>query len=191
MDDWSPEPSDASFDAYLRGDRKFWEIDADLTTHLQELGIAKTRWKPMIKAAMESFVENTYRAAAVDQSSVPAVRMSGPEAPRIWVHTENLFVAFVQKTEDNADQGGRLFNALSEALLDWNPPFLPTVLAFARGVVARGGFRSESITLSDHLLQAGWMFHSVSGAADERTDRLRRIIRTTIEPAHRSASSPR
>jgi Response receiver domain len=176
MEDWSPTPSETTLDAFLRNDRKTWCADKDLRAELEARGIARDKCTQMVRAALESFIETAYRTSTVTPDALPVIQMSAPDAPRIWVHTENLFVAFVQKTEDNSAQGGLVFDALQEALKDWNPPYLPTVLAYARGVVARGGFRSENITLSDPLLQAGWMYHSICGAAEERSDRLRGLF---------------
>ena len=182
MEDWVPTPSEATLDALLRGDRKTWCADTDLRGELEARNVPKNKRSKMIEAAIESFVGTTYKTDAADPGTLPRLQMSALDAPRLWVHTDNLFVVFVQKTEDNSTQGRMVFDALSEALQNWNPPYLPTVLAYARAVVARGGFRSETITLSDPLLQAGWLFHSVSGTEDERADRLRGLFERAVEP---------
>jgi Response receiver domain len=173
--DWHPELSKDTLDSFLTGDRK-WSGDTDLRAELKRRGISPGESGRMIEAALESFLIDAFAVGPVDPSDLHHVNMSGAGSPRLWVHTENLFIALLSKTEENALDGAEVFLALTEALEDWNPPYLPMVLAFARGAVARGGFRRESIALSDPLLQAGWLYHAVAGEDTERTDRLRGLF---------------
>lgn len=176
MEDWSPTPTGATLDALLRGDRKAACSDAEMRGQLEQRGVDRAQCSMMIEAAIESFLAEVYRAAPIAAQHLPAVGMSEAGKSSKWVRADNLFVAFVQKTAENALQGGQVFGALEEVLKDWTPAYLPTVLSFARGVVSRGGFRSEGKTLSDPLLQSGWLYHSVTGAEDERPDRLRGLF---------------
>lgn len=176
LEDWSPAPSGTTIDAFLRGDRKAACSDAELRGQLEQRGVDRGRCSALIEAAIESFLADAYRLEPEVADRLPSIEMNATEGPSRWVRADNLFVAFVQKTAENASQGEQVFGALEQALKDWNPPYLPTVLSYARGVVSRGGFRMEERTLSDPLLQAGWLYHSVSGAEPERPDRLRGLF---------------
>ncbi len=175
LNEWTPSPSQPTLDAFLRSDQA-WEADTDLRRELEDLGVPEVERARMIEAAIESFISEKYRPARIEGSIPPVVQASGPDSPRLWIQSGNLFVAFLRKTDENILQGDEVFSALREALENWDPPYLPMMLAYARGVVARGGFQSEAHALSDPLLQAGWLYHAVSGDDFERADRLRELF---------------
>ncbi|MHC5537712.1 response regulator receiver domain [Singulisphaera rosea] len=175
LEDWAPNPSKSVVDAYLRGDSS-WANDQELLKGLEGRSFEIPVRNRMVEAAIESFLLKAYKAEPTASSSSPPIRMSGEGASRLWVQTGNLFVAFLGKSDENALQGDAVFQALGEALEDWSPPYLPMVLSYARYLIARGGLQAEAATLSDPLLQAGWLYHAVSGADDERADRLRELF---------------
>jgi hypothetical protein len=177
LEEWDPSISDAVIDAFLIGDIKQWKSDAKLRQELTDLKVDRNKHGVLIEAAIETFLlEDRFRARAVDTESMPRMSTNSSDSAHIWAYTENLFVAFVQKTPENSSEGALVFDALRGAIEDWNPPYLPMVLSYARGAIARGGFRSEAITLSNPLLQAGWLYHAVAGHDEERSDRLRGLF---------------
>lgn len=97
-----------------------------------------------------------------------------------WVYTTNLFVACVQKTADNLNDGGQVFAALEAALCDWQPDFMVSAIAYARAQFARGGFQLERLAMSNQKLKSGWLFHAWSGSPDEQTGRLRALFERLI-----------
>lgn len=175
LEDWEPSPSKSVVDAYLRGGDS-WASDRELLKGLEGRPIEEQVHRRMLEAAIESFLLRTYKADPIVSEPPPQIQMSGAGASKLWIQTGNLFVAFLSKSDENSLQGEVVFQALGEALEDWNPPYLPMVLSYARCLVARGGLQAEAATLSDPLLQAGWLYHAVSGADDERADRLRALF---------------
>jgi len=173
--DWTPELSTATIDSFIRGDRE-WKKDKELRAALIAKKVSSADSGFWMEVALENFLIAEYDVSPVGEGGPRRVDASIPGAARYWVHTDNLFVAFLSKTRENLVEGSEVFGALAEALENWNPPYLPMLLAYARGAVARGGFRSESRILSDSELQAGWLYHAVAGDEEERPDRLRGLF---------------
>ncbi|MGA7498537.1 MAG: response regulator receiver domain [Isosphaeraceae bacterium] len=173
--EWSPELSKETIDSFIRGERG-WRGDTELRQQLKEKGVSRSDAVRWIEVALENFLTEEYKVAAVDAEEPRRVEASVPGSRAYWVHTDNLFVAFLSKTRQNLLEGSEVFQALEKALEDWNPPYLPMLLSYARGAVARGGFKAEARALSDPLLQAGWLYHAVAGEEEERPDRLRGLF---------------
>ena len=173
--EWTPDPSKATIDLFIRGERE-WKKDSDLRAELKVKKISPGDSGFWMEVALENFLTEKYGVSPVGASGPRRVETSAPGAARYWAHTDNLLVAFLSKTRSNLLEGSEVFDALTEALENWNPPYLLSLLAYARGAVARGGFRSESRILSDSNLQAGWLYHAVAGDEEERPDRLRGLF---------------
>ena len=173
--DWTPELSTTAIDLFIRGDRE-WKKDEELRAALIAKKVSSADSSFWMEVAFENFLTEKYGVSPVGKGGPRRVDASIPGAVRYWVYTDNLFVAFLTKTRENLIEGSEVFDTLAEALEDWNPPYLPMLLAYARGAVARGGFRSESRILSDLELQAGWLYHAVAGDEEERPDRLRGLF---------------
>ncbi len=108
--DWNPALSVATLDSFLRGDRD-WRGDKDLRKELTNKGVSSAEAARMIEAALESYLADTYGVPAMEEGHPRRVEVSGPAAPRFWVHTDNLFVAFLSKTNENMLDGSEVFQA--------------------------------------------------------------------------------
>ncbi len=149
-----------------------WRVHEGLRTALTERGVDPKLQTKFIEASLEQYLISVFKSRThIAESTV--VEMSHQGRAPLWLKAGNLFVAFVQKLTDAADEGRAVFQALEDALNDWGPHYLPLVLAYARGAVARGGYRLEVESLRDPLLQVGWLYHALSGAPNEKSERIR------------------
>lgn len=149
-----------------------WRVHKGLRAALTARGVDPKIQNKFIEASLEQYLITAFKSRTGDAGPA-AVEMSTPGRSPLWLKAGNLFVAFVQKSTDASDEGRAVFQALEDALNDWSPHYLPLVLAYARGAVARGGYRLEVESLRDPLLQVGWLYHALSGAPNEKSERIR------------------
>ena len=102
---------------------------------------------------------------------------SDAEGAPLWVWCNNLFVAFVNKelVESETREGERLVDELLRTILAWHPDGLTTTLAYARGSIARTGFRAAAGALANRELHAGLLYFSNAGSSEERRDRVKQF----------------
>ena len=108
---------------------------------------------------------------------------SGNGDEPLWVLCNNLFVAFVQKesiSDADEHEGARVISELRRALADWNPDGLTLTLAYARGSIARSGFKAAADALDNRLKNAGFLYFANSGEQDDREERVRQLYRRVL-----------
>lgn len=85
-----------------------------------------------------------------------------------WVSADNLFVAFVAKTEPP----NVLIDRLCQALAAWNPPALKVLLVQARAELEKAGSKHDLRVLRSELRQAGWLYNVLTADLAERQKRI-------------------
>lgn len=137
----------------------------------------KTRWREALEGAeptnavkaqfaryFEGRVSEEVRDARKPDPSV-AFEIAGPVP---WVSADNLFVAFVAKT----DPAEVLIERLCQALEAWNPPALKVLLVHARAELEKAGSKHDLGVLRSELRQAGWLYNVLAADPLERGKRI-------------------
>jgi hypothetical protein len=173
-------PTEALVDAYISGDKGKCRSDSDLKERLKELNVPGTAFTHVVDAIYDTALMTAFGVPYGSFCEKPP--LSGDSDTSPWVYAHNLFVVCVVKTPENLNEGELVFTELQNALCAWDPNFMMSSVAFARGEFARGGFDHERASLSDRSLQAGWLYHAWAGSVEEQDGRLRvlfeRIVRS-------------
>jgi hypothetical protein len=175
-------PTDDLIDAYLASDRAKYMADRGLREAMTPHGIQGKPLAEFARAIYESELKRVYPGLKQAEAGAVPPMLGGAGGGGVppWVFVNNLFVACIQKTAQNEANGAVVFDGLEKALVDWNPNFLLSAAAFARGEFARGGFRVEREALADPNLQAGWLFHAWGGSEQDKEERLKSLFQRTI-----------
>ena len=171
-------PTEKLIEAYIQGNKSECRSDKPLQDELKRLQVPGPAFAPVMDAVFEAAIIKQFAVTAGSLCESGPILGGSEISP--WVYANNLFVVCVIKTAENKDDGELVFTELHKALCDWNPDFMLSSVAFARGEFARGGFGHERASLSDPFLQAGWLYHAWAGSADERGDRLRVLFERIV-----------
>lgn len=136
----------------------------------------RVRWRevlgvepmPAVKAQFARYFEGRVTEEIHETRPVdPSVGfdLTGPVP---WVSADNLFVAFVAKTEP----AEVLIERLLQALEAWNPPALKVLLVQARAELERAGSKHDLGVLRSELRQAGWLYNVLAADVGERRKRI-------------------
>jgi hypothetical protein len=102
--------------------------------------------------------------AQIDHGSPREVvgRHDGSSKP--WLKAGNVFVVIAQKRQvnNNGTAPNELTRILDEAIKDWNPGLVRTLLAEIENTVGRRGFAFENVLSHDELTQVGWLWHAIN-----------------------------
>lgn len=163
------EPTDllgeSDVDQFLSGDLTYRRNEA-IRSKLQK-HVSASELEEAIDALIERYLQEAL--GALPMASVVSIECSAPGADFPWVHTGNVFIVFVKKTEKRGDE---VFLALESALKDWNPPPLVTSMAYARHLIADGGFQMDVKFLSENpALHTGWLLQSDRRGVRELVER--------------------
>ena len=173
-------PTDTLFVEFLSGNIRACKTDQPLLDELERLGVPHPLKAGVAQVYYESVLRSLVAGNQAPRSGTPIEIGGGSADVPPWVYTNNLFVACVQKTADNLNDGAPVFSALEAALCDWKPDFMVSAVAYARAEFARGGFQLERDALSNKKLKSGWLFHAWSGSPEEQSGRLKALFERLI-----------
>lgn len=174
------QPTEAVFEDFLKGNIRACKTDQPLLDELGELNVPPELKGGVAQAHYENVLRGLVAGNQAPRTEGPIEMGGGNDGVPPWVYTNNLFVACVQKNDENLNDGAPVFDALKAALCDWKPDFMVSAVAYARAEFARGGFQLERDALSNKMLKSGWLFHAWSGSPDEQTGRLKALFERLI-----------
>lgn len=174
------QPTESLFTDFLSGNIRACKTDRPLLDELEGLGVPPKLKGEVAHAHYENVLRSLVAGNQAPRTDGPIEMGGGTNGVPPWVYTNNLFVACVQKTDENLNDGAPVFDALKAALCDWKPDFMVSAVAYARAEFARGGFQLEREALSNKMLKSGWLFHAWSGSPDEQTGRLKALFERLI-----------
>jgi Response receiver domain len=143
-------------DAFFRNDRDVFQGDQTLRQQLEQADVPRHLQAKLIEAGLEDYLRRELDAEPLLESR--PIDMSGRGASQGWVRQDNVFVVFVNKTDQS---GSAVFDALETALGDWKPSALHLTAAYARESISRGGFRLDASALADADLRAGLLYYAL------------------------------
>ena len=101
-----------------------------------------------------------------------SIQISELNAKTKWLKSGNLFAAIVSKDKRPQD----LVEHLRDAIRDWNPSPLETLLVYSRAVAERMGIKHDANLLEDRVRQAGLLLYiALSESDDEHAMRVHEI----------------
>ncbi len=164
---------------------KFMETDFAKGTVKICQGKTRVKAGDIVRGEIERYLTDKFHAEDVDGNwrQPFIIDLSNASDGPLWIWCNNLFVSFVSKQklgDGDKNEGDRVIGELLRAINDWNPDGLTTTLTFARGVIARGGFRAAADALARRELHAALLYFANAGAPDERSDRVKEFYRRLL-----------
>lgn len=113
----------------------------------------------------DHILRKDYRAIADDTKRVLIAANFDSENP--WMVFENLFVVVASK---KSTPPSNVLSVLDNALIDWNPGIVRTVIAQIQNTMSRRGYAFSESLSSDLHTQVGWLWHAKcrEGGTDEK-----------------------
>jgi hypothetical protein len=184
---WLPEFDNDTLFAYLSGDRESVKtLIAGAHDELRRLGVKEKDINAVVRAGVELWLKRKYaHVAAPIRSDSAGISRSSDSETTPWLHFKNVFIAFVSKSDEQAD----LIDALESALLAWNPGVLRLIISNARSRMQQRGFAYEQIVIGPDDRQIGLLYHALESEESDSTVRLRDMLRRLFDGVGRELSS--
>lgn len=182
---WKPEFDADKLFAYLHDRKALRQLMDSVETELKALGVKKQDLATVTKTGIELWLQAKYKHVnAPQRSEDAAVARSAETDATPWVYFKNVFVAFVSKTDKDAD----LIDALETALTAWNPGVLRLVLSKARNRMLQRGFGYERIVAGSSDRQIGLVYRALEGEEPSAV-RLQDMLRRLFDSARRELAA--
>ena len=184
LTEWMPSFDAEKLFAYLHDRSVLGDLIAAARAELEAFGVKKQDVAAVTKAGVELWLKAKFAHVEAPQRVEGLVVARSTEAePTPWVHFKNVFVAFVSKTDADAD----VFDSLEAALTSWNPGILRLILCNARNRMVQRGFDYEKIVVGSPERQIGLLYHALG--AEEPNAGLQEMLRRLFDSARRQLAA--